>query len=55
MNFDNPENEIISVHIKDDNIFYRYGSGWADRNNSMIRLIESIKYKIDTSKEKNFY
>jgi hypothetical protein len=56
MNFDfnNPSHERISVEIKDGDLLINKGTGWADRNNSMERLLLSIKSKLDLSKDKKF-
>jgi hypothetical protein len=52
--FYNPPYEKISVEIKDGDLNIIKGGGWADRNNSMERLLSSIKYKLDLSKNKKF-
>lgn len=56
MNFDfnNPSNERISVEIKDGDLLINKGTGWADRNNSMERLVLAVKDRIDYSKNKKF-
>jgi len=52
--FYNPPYEKISVEIKDGDLNIIKGGGWADRNNSMERLLLSIKYKLDLLKNKKF-
>jgi hypothetical protein len=47
--FNNPSNERISVEIKEGELFINKGTGWADRNNSMERLLLTIKDKIDSA------
>jgi hypothetical protein len=53
-NFNNPSYELISVEINDGNLVINKGTGWADRNNSMEKLLLSIKSKLDLSKNKKF-
>jgi hypothetical protein len=53
-NFNNPPYELISVEINDGNLVINKGTGWADRNNSMEKLLLSIKSKLDLSKNKKF-
>jgi hypothetical protein len=52
--FDKPSYQQISVEIKDEGLVINKGEGWADRNNSMERLLLSIKEKLDLSQNKQF-
>jgi hypothetical protein len=56
MNFDfkNPSYERISVEIKDRELLINKGTGWADRNNSMERLLLEIKNKLNLTQNKKF-
>ena len=54
LDFANPSYEKISVEIEDGELIINKGDGWADRNNSMERLLLSIKSKLDFSKNKKF-
>jgi hypothetical protein len=52
--FNNPSDEKISIEIKDGNLLINKGKGWADRNNSMERLLLTVKDNLDLSKDKKF-
>ena len=52
--FNNPSHERISVEIKNGELIINKGTGWADRNNSMERLLLSIKSKLNLSQDKQF-
>lgn len=53
-NFNNPPYEKISVQIIEGDIIIKKGKGWANRNDSMEKLLLEIKSKIDVSKNKKF-
>jgi hypothetical protein len=54
LDFTNPSYEKISIEIKDGELLINKGGGWADRNNSMERLLLEIKPNLDFSKNKKF-
>jgi hypothetical protein len=53
-NFYEPSHQTISVEIKNKKIIILKGTQWEDRNDSMERLLLSIKNKLSLDKNKKF-
>lgn len=53
-NFYNPSHQTISVEIKNEHLTIIKGTQWEDRNDSMERIIHSIKDKLFLGKNKKF-